>query len=189
MSDSIFSDDEAYFSPDDIPTIESMYVKLAKTKFRNDENLIHLEFDSSSFDHGTENFANVIALASLQQDEAEDDLVYKIFNNRDEVLRFASLCVPNSVNPRNDTIDFDSIPQTLLSTVGFCGPKDGLLDFLSKNSPDFYRYVHSESPPCRCLSCFSSPTSHLHSLAWRSSLFSSNFSNDDILPSSFGVLQ
>ncbi|KAL0231785.1 hypothetical protein GEMRC1_011189 [Eukaryota sp. GEM-RC1] len=103
--------------------------------------------ESILFDEDIEKFTNIIALAVLQQDEAEDDFVYKIFNNRDEVFRFAKLSVTNSVNHRTEGIDFDSIPETLMSTVGFCGPQEELMNFLAENSPEFYQYIKSESPP------------------------------------------
>ncbi|KAL0226530.1 hypothetical protein P9112_013854 [Eukaryota sp. TZLM1-RC] len=88
----------------------------------------------------------IITLACIQQDEAEDDLVYKIFNDRDEVLKFASTCFPSHVLTRNATLDFDEMNNVLFSTTGFIGPKDALLEFLSQNLQCFAEFVKKRSP-------------------------------------------
>ncbi|KAL0244869.1 hypothetical protein GEMRC1_008951 [Eukaryota sp. GEM-RC1] len=112
-----------------------------------DTNSISSNSTQSDLKTKTDRFSNIIVVATLEHDKTGEDFVYKIFNIREEVLRFAKLCIdPKYVNYQKNTIDFDSIPQTLLDTVGFCGPRGGLLDFLSRNSPSCYHFFKSVSP-------------------------------------------
>ncbi|KAL0244830.1 hypothetical protein GEMRC1_008912 [Eukaryota sp. GEM-RC1] len=119
MSDSV--DDYDYFSPNESPTNEYEHVN-------------PIPFELNRFDNIEENFITVACLNPVED---------KIMNSREEVLRFVSFYAPDSPS---GNIHFEYIPPTPLPSVGFCGPQDGLLDFLSRNSPSCYHFFKSVSP-------------------------------------------
>ncbi|KAL0206556.1 hypothetical protein P9112_001863 [Eukaryota sp. TZLM1-RC] len=92
----------------------------------------------------TSTSCDIFPVATLIQDEAEDDLVYKVYNDRDNVLAFVSQNFPTAVI-RNGGLDFDQLKGKLFSSQGFYGSKDCLVEFLKTSFPDVFHFFTSAS--------------------------------------------